>query len=47
MLTTKLIEAAARVRASAIRIITSTISGTMQEFSLTDLLPQPKQGIPG
>ena len=27
------------------KIIVSTIGGTTQEFSLTDLLPRPKQGI--
>ena len=29
----------------SMKIITSTTGGTTQEFSLTDLLPRPKQGI--
>lgn len=31
----------------AVKIVASTISGGTQEFSLSDLLPRPKQGIPG
>lgn len=51
MSTAKLIEAAAQVRASAhppystFSIGAALLSGTTQEFSLTDLLPRPKQGI--
>lgn len=30
---------------TSIKIITSTVGGTTQEFSLADLLPRPKQGI--
>lgn len=29
----------------AIQIIASTVSGQRQEFNLSDLLPQPKQGV--
>jgi len=65
MSTTKRIEAAVQVRASAYApyskfsvgaplltrsgkiFVGCNISGTTQEFSLTDLLPQPKQGILG